>query len=112
MKASFEDVSFRDREAFSKAVQAQLNKLLASEFFSPSARHQLLLRAIVNQSLAGRTEALKEIVLGKDVLGRPDYDPQRHTLVRVEVNAVRRKLAEYYAEADAEDCVQIDIPVG
>ncbi|HLJ17644.1 MAG TPA: hypothetical protein VKV15_24320 [Bryobacteraceae bacterium] len=62
--------------------------------------------------MAGRTEALKEIVLGRYVLGRPDYDPKRHTLVRVEVNAVRRKLAEYYTEAGAEDRVHIDIPLG
>jgi len=107
-----EDVSFRDREVFSKAVQMQLDKVLASEFFSPSARHQLLLRTIVNESLAGRTEALKEIVLAKDILGRPDYDPRRHTLVRVEVNTIRRKLAEYYTKPNSEDHVRIDIPPG
>ena len=67
---TIEDVSLREREAFSKAVQTQLNRVLASEFFSASARHQLLLRTIVNESLAGRTEALKEIVLAKDVFGR------------------------------------------
>jgi hypothetical protein len=111
MKASAV-VSVQGSDAFTKAVQQQLDKVLASESFRPSARLQLLLRTIVNETLAGRTEALKEIVLGKDVLGRPDYDPKRHTLVRVEVNAVRRKLAEYYTEADAEDRVHIDIPLG
>jgi hypothetical protein len=67
---------------------------------------------IVNKSLAGRTQALKEIVLAKDVFGRSDYDPRRHTLVRVEVNAVRRKLAEYYTKFGSEDQVHIDIPRG
>ncbi len=111
MKLS-EDVSVRDREVFSRAVQTQLNRVLASEFFSPSARHQLLLRTIVSESLAGRTEALKEIVLAKDVFGRPDYDPKRHTLVRVEVNAVRRRLAGYYAKSNSEDHIHINIPLG
>jgi Tol biopolymer transport system component len=111
MKASAV-VSVQGSDAFTKAVQAQLNRVLASEFFSPSARHQLLLQTIVNESLAGRTQALKEIVLARDVFGRTDYDPKRHTLVRVEVNAVRRKLAEYYARSNSADHVHIDIPLG
>src|SRR5437868_4945145 len=86
-------LAVRGRELFTKAVQSHLDKVLTSEFFRPSARHQLLLRTIVSESLAGRIDALKEIVLARDVFGRPDYDPKRHTLVRVEVNAVRRKLA-------------------
>jgi hypothetical protein len=105
-------VSVRGSEAFTQAVQNHLNKVLASEFFRNSARHQLLLRKIVAESLAGRGDAFKEIVLAKDVFGRSDYDPKRHTLVRVEVNALRRKLAEYYANPGAGDRIQIDIPVG
>lgn len=99
-------------DAFRKAIHRQLEKILASEIFRVSARHQLLLRTIVTESLAGRAEALKEIVLAKEVFGRPDYDPKRHTLVRVEVNAVRRKLAEYYLHSAFGDEVRIDIPVG
>ncbi|MBV8808806.1 MAG: PD40 domain-containing protein [Acidobacteriaceae bacterium] len=110
--AGSEDVSFLDREALAKAVQKELDQVLASEFFTSSPRHQLLLRTIVNESLARRTEALKEIVLARDVFGRTDYDPKRHTLVRVEVNAVRRKLAEYYRKSNSEGHVHIDIPVG
>ncbi len=101
-----------ESDAFREAVKNQLNRVLTSEFFRPSARLQLLLRTIVNESLAGRTEALKEIVLGREVLGRPDYDPGHDTLVRVEVNAVRRKLAEYYTKSNAEDRIYIDIPRG
>jgi eukaryotic-like serine/threonine-protein kinase len=111
MKLS-EGVSSRQREVFSKVVQRQLDRLLASELFSQSPRHQLLLRTIVQESLAGHTEALKEIVLARDVFGRPDYDPKRNTLVRVEVNALRHKLAEYYTKAGRDDHVRIDIPVG
>lgn len=50
--------------------------------------------------------------MGKDVFGRPDYDPKRHTLVRVEVSAVRRKLAEYYTTANSHDRIHIEIPTG
>ena len=71
-----------------------------------------MLRTIVTESLAGRGEALKEIVLAREVFGRPDYDPRRHTLVRVEINAVRRKLAEYYVQVGRDDHVRIEIPPG
>lgn len=99
-------------ESFTKAVQHQLEKIVASESFRSSTRHQLLLRKIVTESLAGRAGSLKEIILAKEVFDRPEYDPKRHTLVRVEVNAVRRKLAEYYASSGSGDPIRIDIPVG
>jgi Tol biopolymer transport system component len=98
--------------AFIELVQTHLQNVLASEYFSSSPRHQILLRTIVGETLAGRTEALKELVLAKEVFGRSNYDPRRHTLVRVEVNAVRRRLAEYYAKAGREDRIRISIPSG
>jgi len=112
MKSSEDVLSRRDREVSAESVRKQLERVLASDLFRPSAQHQLLLKTIVNESLAGRTEALKEVVLARDVLGRPDYDPSRHTQVRVAVKAVRDKLAEYYAHAGIEDRVHIDIPLG
>jgi eukaryotic-like serine/threonine-protein kinase len=111
MKVS-QPASSRDHERLAEAVEKQLNRLLESQLFSSSPRHQALLRTIIKESLEGRTDALKEIVLAKEVFGRPDYDPKRHTLVRVEVNAVRRKLAEYYSRPGRDDQVRIDIPPG
>lgn len=113
MKSSREDVpSPQDREVFFEVVRKQLEKVLTSNLFAAAPQHQLLLSTIVNETLAGRTEALKEVVLAKDVLGRQDYDPSRHTQVRVGVNAVRRKLAEYYTRADPADRIKIEIPLG
>jgi hypothetical protein len=112
MKSSEDVASRRDREVFSALVQTQLSRILASELFKSSAQHQLLLRTIVDESLAGHTDALKEVVLAKDVLGRPDYDPSRHTQVRVAVNAVRRKLSDYYKDGASDDTVRIEIPRG
>ncbi len=102
----------RDGNLLADAVRRQLDRVLASKFFRSSPRQQLLLRTIVTESLAGRGEMLKEIVLARDVFGRDDYDPRRHTLVRVEINGVRRKLTEYYAQGGREDCIHIDIPRG
>jgi hypothetical protein len=85
--ASSGGVSFgRDQEVFSKKVEAQLDRVLTSEFFATSAQQRLFLKTIVTESLAGRTDSLKEILLAKEVLRRPDYDPSRHNQVRVAVN--------------------------
>lgn len=111
MKAS-DDVSARSRGITVGAVHKQVDRILASKLFNSSPRQQLLLRTIVAESVAGHDEALKEIVLSREVFGRPEYDPRRHTLVRVEVNAVRRKLAEYYAHAGRDDKLRIEIPPG
>ncbi len=112
MKVSEEVRSRRDREVCSEAVQAQLERVLASESFRSSPQHQLLLKTIVNESWAGRTDLLKEVVLANSVFGRRDYDPSRNTQVRVAVNAIRRKLASYYEGAGADDHVRIEIPLG
>jgi Tol biopolymer transport system component len=110
-----EDVPLEGARAVPPAPQdvlKQLELVLASGFFAQSNRCRLLLSTIVNESLAGRTDALKEIVLAKEVLGRADYDPRRDTLVRVEVNAIRRKLGEYYSKAGPQDRIRIEIPTG
>jgi hypothetical protein len=106
------DLSLQEESDFPEAVREQLEKVLASDLFRGSPKHQLLLRTIVNESLAGRTAALKEIVLAREVFGRPNYDPKLHTLVRVEANSVRHKLADYYLKAGAKDPICIEIPLG
>ena len=105
-------LSVRDEGTFADAVERQVEKIIASKCFRSSPRRQLLLRRIVTESLAGRTEGLKEIVLARDVFGRPEYDPRHNTLVRVEVNAIRHKIAEYYAGPNRDDLIRIEIPPG
>ncbi len=100
------------RKIQAEEALTQLNRILASSQFKNSKQQRSLLEAIVRRSLSGQVEYLKELVLAQEVLRRPDYDPQRDTLVRVEVASIRRKLGDYYKTAGSKDPLRIEIPSG
>ncbi len=95
-------------------VEDALGRIVASRTFSRSKRHQRFLRHVVDAALAGRHDALKEVVIGLEVFGRDiaHYDPRRDPIVRVEAGRVREKLARYYGDEGAGDAFEIQIPVG
>jgi TolB-like protein len=93
-------------------VRAQLERLLAAPAFA-SGRHPRFLRYVVEHTLAGQGDQLKEYVLGVEVFDRrEDFDPRVDTIVRVEARRLRGKLAEYYEGPGAGDSVIIEIPRG
>jgi len=89
-------------------------KVLASKAFAGSKRSQDFLRLIVEHALAGRTDNLRERMIGAEMFGRPiDYDTANDAVVRVKANEVRRRLAQYYADEGIEqDPVWIDLATG
>jgi adenylate cyclase len=94
-------------------VRGQLDRLLASEVFAGSARLSRFLRYVVERTLAGEGDRLKEYAIGVDVFDRDDgYDPRLDSLVRVEAGRLRTKLSEYYAGAGVADPVVIRMPRG
>ncbi len=87
--------------------------MLASDTFVSSARLSRFLRYVVERTLSGEGDQLKEYTLGVDVFDRDErYDPRLDSLVRVEAGRLRSKLAEYYGEAGANDPVIIRMPRG
>jgi hypothetical protein len=71
------------------------------------------LEHVVQQSLAGRDDALKEYSLGVDVFDRGiRFDPREDAIVRVEARRLREKLRRYYRAEGATDLVIISIPIG
>jgi hypothetical protein len=71
------------------------------------------LRYIVDRSLSGQNQELKERVIGIEVFGRsPDYDTSTDPTVRVAANEVRKRLENYYLKAGSTQEVRIEIPVG
>ena len=95
------------------AVRAQLERILASGTFATAGRHSRVLRYIVERTLAGEGEQLKEYVLGTEVFDRPDsYDPRLDSIVRVEARRLRSRLEEYYRREGSADSVVITIPRG
>lgn len=63
--------------------------------------------------LAGRSEELKESVLGVEVFGREaGYDPKRDPVVRTEASRLRGRLAEYYSGVETSQRLVIELPKG
>jgi adenylate cyclase len=97
----------------SDEVRRQLDRLLASTGFANAGRMSRFLKFVVEQSLAGEGERLKEYVIGVEVFDRDaNYDPRVDAIVRVEAARLRTKLAEYYAGDGHGDAVVLSLPKG
>ncbi|SFS09410.1 hypothetical protein SAMN05421771_1639 [Granulicella pectinivorans] len=95
------------------AVRLELERVLASQQFCNSKRYPALLRFVVEKTLMGRAEELKERTLGIEVFQRPpDYDTNADTVVRYTAGEVRKRLSLYYHDHEPGDGVQISLPAG
>ena len=93
-------------------VRRELEQLLASPHFKTTTRAPALLRQIVECTISGRAEQLKERVLGIEVFGRdPEYDTSLDPVVRVTASRIRQRIAKYYGEAD-QSPLRIQLPAG
>jgi tetratricopeptide (TPR) repeat protein len=94
-------------------VGAALDRILATPGFLRSPRLADFLRYVVEQRLAGRADAPKEVEIGLQVFGRPSgYDPRIDPVVRVQARLLRFKLHEYYETVGKADTIRIDLPKG
>lgn len=92
---------------------SQLNRILASKAFRQADRLKRFLAFIVEETIAGRGERLKEFVVGVEVFGKDDsFDPRNDPIVRVQARRLRSQLARYYREEGQEDDLAIDLPKG
>ena len=95
------------------AVRRELDKVLASPHFSNSKRYPTLLRHIVENTLAGKLDILKERTLGVEVFERsPTYDTNADTVVRYTAGEVRKRLLLYYSEGEHGSGIRISLPAG
>ncbi len=94
-------------------VREQLNRLLESHHFKNSRRYPPLLRFIVEETLAGRGEFLKERLLGVRVFDRPaDYDTAVDPIVRVTIAEIRKRIAQYYHDEQHDAEIRIELLPG
>lgn len=94
-------------------IERELDRILASTPFSKSDRMCRLLRYLVDNSIHGRAEKLKEYAIGVDVFDKDaSFDPRIDTNVRTEARRLRAKLAEYYESEGATDPLRIELPRG
>jgi hypothetical protein len=91
----------------------QLERIVNSKYFRNSKRYPVLLRFVVEQTLAGRSDLLKERTLGMTVFDRDsDYDTNADPIVRVTAGEVRKRIAQYYQEPGHEHEWKIYLPLG
>ena len=94
-------------------VRTALERILASRTFAGADRLSRFLRFIVEHTLAGRADEVKEYLLGVEVFDRTDaFDPRLDTIVRVEARRLRARLADYYRDEGGADPLVIDLPKG
>jgi hypothetical protein len=101
------------QEPVQREILEQLDRITGSSHFRNSKRYPSLLRYIVGEALAGRSESLKERTLGTCVFGRTaDYDTNLDPVVRISAGEVRKRIAQYYQSPGHEHELRIEIPLG
>src|ERR1700761_7069889 len=81
------------------AAQEQMERLVASSYFSHSRRFPNFLRFVVEQTIAGHEDVLKERTIGIEIFGRlADYDTASDPIVRVTAAEIRKRIAQYYQD--------------
>src|SRR5262252_9084241 len=93
-------------------IMAHLDELLSSPGFAGSRRRQAFLKYVVEETLAGRGDAIKERNIAVDVFDRSsDFDAHSASIVRVTGSEVRKRLAQAYASG-MDNGVRVELPLG
>ncbi len=96
-----------------EAIQKQLRKVMASAGFIRSERMSRFLKFIVEQTLGGHGDRLKEYSIGIEVFDRGEsFDPRTDPVVRGEARRLRLKLKEYYEVEGGTDPIRFNLPKG
>src|ERR1035441_6438245 len=95
------------------AIQEQLERILVHPAFKNSSRCLNFLRYIVDKTIRGETDCIKERTLGIEVFGREvEYDMGQDHVVRAAAAEVRKRIAQYYQEPGHEEEIKIQLRAG
>ena len=96
-----------------EAILEQLGTVLSSRVFQGAERSKTLLRFLVEQTVSGQDDRLKEYTLGSEALGKGDsFDPRIDPIVRAEASRLRTRLERYYATEGRTNSIVIKLPKG
>src|SRR5580692_7821165 len=94
-------------------IKSELDRILRSRAFIQSHRIRRFLQFVVEESLLGQPQRLKEYLIGMEVFDRREaFDPRVDSIVRVEARRLRYKLDEYYRTEGREDGIRIVLRKG
>jgi hypothetical protein len=100
-------------EAEKNAIRGQLRRILGNPFFSHSKRFPTFLQFVIEQTLAGEADNIKERTLGIEIFGRDaDYDTASDPIVRVTAAEIRKRVAQYYQDPAHVNELRIALPSG
>lgn len=92
---------------------AELERILRSSLLARSERLSRFLCFVVEQTLPGQADDLKESVLAVEVFDLPPtYDSRVQSIVRVQASRLREKLEKYYQTEGLSSEVRIELPKG
>src|SRR5687768_462501 len=94
-------------------IRQHVNHIFLYPPFSRSAILRRFLSYIVDESIHGHSNCLKEYTIAVQVLDKAvDFKPQNNCIVRIHASRLRRALKRYYLENGSLDTVRISIPPG
>jgi hypothetical protein len=86
-------------ELTAESIRAQLDLLVHDDVFRSSKRSVAFLKYVVEQTLNGAADQIKERTIGVEVFGRdPLYDTNLDHIVRTAATELRKRLATYYVD--------------
>jgi hypothetical protein len=86
-------------ELTASMIRAQLDLLVRDDVFRSSKRSVAFLKYVVEQTLSGSADQIKERTIGVEVFGRdPSYDTNVDHIVRTAATELRKRLAIYYVD--------------
>lgn len=93
--------------------RAELQAVLRSPLFVRSPALANLLSYVCEKTFKGESDQIKEYSIAVDVFGRAaNFEQDSDSIVRVEANRLRKRLAEYYNSEGATHRLRITIPLG
>ena len=83
--------------------RSELKSVLESGHFLRAPKLAQLLSYLCERRFAGKSGQIKEYSIGLEVFGRGEnFDQNTDSIVRVEANRLRKRLAEYYSTEGAK----------
>ncbi|HEV2484617.1 MAG TPA: hypothetical protein VGT08_03705 [Terracidiphilus sp.] len=100
-------------ELTAEMIRAQLELLIRDDAFRSSKRSVAFLKYVVEQTLNGSAEQIKERTIGVEVFGRdPSYDTNLDHIVRTAATELRKRLASYYVDEKHRHELRMDLVPG
>jgi hypothetical protein len=94
-------------------LQQHVQEIIEGAAFKSSRRSGQFLKYIVDQSILGNFESLKERVIGMELFGRsPSYDTGEDAIVRVTASDVRKRLLQHYGKYGSTSDFHLSLPLG